>query len=172
MELIECIERIPSLLDKIIINYQETEKKICDYICQKQIEEIVYIASGTSLNYAKVTKYFADNKLGIKTRFIYPNEFVNYDTYKNDKAIYVFVSQGGSTKLVYDALNIVKEIGYMNISITESLESPIAKSASVSIEMGSEHEEFMYRTIGYSCTVINCYLIEMIISKYMKYIDY
>lgn len=165
MELIECIERIPSLLNKLIDSEEANEQKLTEYFGNRKIDEIVFIASGTSYNSANVTKYYAENNLGLKVRCIYPNEFVNYRTYKNSSCLYVVISQGGITKLVYEALEIIKQWNYLNCSITEDLDSPIAKLADISLSMGSNNEEFMYRTIGYSTTVCNCFMLELILAK-------
>lgn len=161
MELIECIKRIPGLINQIINNNQYLFNKIKDYLEGRDIDELIFIASGTSMTASAVTKYFAYNKLAIKTNFIYPNLFLNSYTYHNPKGLYIFISQGGSTKLVYEALCKVKQLSLPNISITENLDSPIAKQADCSIEMGSVYEEYMYRTIGYSCTSTTCYLLEL-----------
>ena len=165
MELIECIKRIPELLNNIVNNYENEKSRISNYIQDHKIKEIVFVASGTSMNSSKVTRYFASNGLGINVNCFYPNEFVNYFDYVNEDALYVVVSQGGSTKLVYDALNKIKANNLLNCSITEKLDSPIAKAASLSIEMGSVNEEFMYRTIGYSTTAVTCYLLEVAIAE-------
>ncbi len=158
MELIECIERIPSLLQKQGDNYKSIKEKI--NVFNKSFNEIVVIGSGTSLNAAKVTRYFAKS-IGIKVLSFYPNEFLNSYQYINQDALYVFISQGGTTKLVYDCLTVIKEQHLSHIAITASLESPISKHADVSIEMGCEDEEFLYRTIGYSTSVLSMCLIEM-----------
>lgn len=173
MELIECINRIPMLLNAIAKDdrNEDLKHKLQAYVDGKHIKNLVVVASGTSLNAAKVTRYFAQSLCGINVTCVYPNIFLNYYDYLNCQTLYVFVSQGGSTKLVYQCLNKVKNNGYQNISITESLDSPIAKAADVAIEMGSEHEEFMYRTIGYSTTVATCMMIEMSLASINQTID-
>lgn len=164
MTLLECIDKIPSCLNKVVENYQINKKILLNYLKDNDIEEIVFVASGTSFNAAKVTRYFVNDFCKLKSNFFYPNDFVNYYNYFNEKALYVFVSQGGNTKLVYEALLKIKNKGLLNCSITESLDSMIAKSADVCLKMESDNEEYLYRTIGYSTTVLNCWLIEMIIS--------
>lgn len=161
MSLLDCIIRIPNCLYTIVDNYPKLVEKIQTYIKSNKIEELVFVASGSSMNACKVTKYFAENVCGLKVRCFYPNEFVNYENYHNDKALYIVVSQGGATKLVYDALTQIQDQNLLNCSITEKLDSPIAQKASLAIEMGSIDEEYMYRTIGYSTTVTTVLLIEL-----------
>ena len=50
---------------------------------QQEIKEIVFVASGTSMNACKVTRYFSENECKIHVHFYYPNEFMNYFNYIN-----------------------------------------------------------------------------------------
>lgn len=163
MELIECIHSIKDHIDNILNNYLSNKELINKYL-DKDINEIVFIASGTSYNASKVTRYFAYNECQIKTSFFYPNDFLHYSTYINEDALYILVSQGGSTKMVFDSLELIKSKGLKHLTITEKLDSPIALSSDLAIEMGSDDEPFLYRTLGYSTTVATVWLIETIIS--------
>ncbi|MGN1344740.1 MAG: SIS domain-containing protein [Traorella sp.] len=165
MSLLDCIKRIPNCLNHILDTYPQLNESIRNYINYKKIDEIVFIASGSSMNASKVTRYFAENICKLNFRYFYPNEFVNYFNYINKNALYIVVSQGGSTKLVYEALEKIQKYQCLNCSITEKLDSPIAQKADLAIEMGSDHEEYMYRTIGYSTTAITCSLIEMCLGE-------
>lgn len=161
MSLLDCIVRIPHCLNNRLNSYEQLKSQIYSYLANNKIEELVIIASGSSMNASKVTKYFAKNVCRLNVTYYYPNEFVNYINHLNKKALYIVVSQGGATKLVYDALIKIQNQGLLNCSITEKLDSPIAKKASLAIEMGSENEEYLYRTIGYSTTVATISLIEL-----------
>lgn len=165
MELLDCIKRIPSRLENILSNYESLKQDILNYIQDKNIKEIVFVGSGTSMNACKVTRYFSENECKLHTRFLYPNEFMNYFNYLNKEALYVFVSQGGATKLVYNSLLKAKQAGCMTCSITEKLDAPIALQADLRLPMGSIQEEFIYRTIGYSATSATIILLETILSK-------
>ena len=167
MELLDCIERIPSLLNKIssVERMNELSENLAAYVKDKKIRKIIFVASGTSLNAAKVTKYFAQNKCGLHITCAFPNVFLNYYDYLKPDVLYIFVSQGGNTKIVFQCLEKVRAAGYMNLSVTEDVHSIIAEGSELSVAMGSEHEEFMYRTIGYSTTVATCMMIEAIIGK-------
>ena len=151
-----CIDRINNKLLYIIDNYEIRFKNLKLYLKEEKIEKIIFIASGSSYNSANATKFFFE-KLGFQVECIFPNIFVNYTNNFDSKALYVAISQSGNTKLVYDALKIVKNLGYKNCSITSDLNSPIAKISDISLDMGCGYEEFLYRTLGYSSTVGTCY---------------
>lgn len=165
MSLLDCIINIPDYLNDIVDNSDNIKRDLETYVKDQQIDEIVFIASGTSLNASKVTRYFAKNECRLDVQCFYPNDFVHYTDYINPKALYIVVSQGGSTKLVYEALEKIKKAQLMHCSITESLDSPIAKESELAIEMGSVNEPYMYRTIGYSTTVVTCWMIEIALAQ-------
>ena len=165
MSLLDCIKRIPSCLQNVADSYAERAKTLNDYLGNNKINEVVIIASGSSMNATKVTKYFAENRCELNVKCFYPNEFLNYTNYVNHNALYIVVSQGGSTKLVYECLNKVKENNLLHCTITEKIDSPIAKASDCAFEMGSVNEEYMYRTIGYSTTVVSTVLVELALAE-------
>lgn len=164
MELIECIERIPSRLDYVVQDIESLYQTFKQYLDDNKIDEIVVIASGSSYNAAIASKNFCLNECKLQFKAIYPNEFLHGNGYISEKALYVVISQGGKTKLVYETLEILKNKKMKNCTITEDLNSPIALIGDVKVEMGSDKEEFLYRTIGFSTTVARCFQIESIIS--------
>ena len=116
---LDCIERIPKCLKGIRDSYPERAKNIADYLSEsgiKKVRRLVFIASGSSYNSAHTAKLFIKNQCGIETDFKYPNLFVNYEADTElsreagdtDSTVYVVISQGGETKLVYQALEKIK----------------------------------------------------------------
>ncbi len=171
MELIECINNIPNSLIKISKSYEEILDIINVCVEKRSINRLVFVGSGSSYNAFKVTRYFAHNECYLDVECVFPNEMVNFLDHDNPNAIYIFVSQGGSTKLVYQAMQKIKNRGCKVISITESLDTPIAKLADAALTMGFDHESYIYRTLGYSCTVATCMLVEMAIAELNSKID-
>ena len=116
---LDCIERIPKSLKGIRDSYPERTKNIADYLSGRGIKKVgrlVFIASGSSYNSAHTAKLFIKNQCGIETEFKYPNIFVHYeaDTELSREAkdlestVYVVISQGGETRLVYQALEKIR----------------------------------------------------------------
>lgn len=165
--LLECIESIPNYLKNIISNYDEYDSKLKGF---KGIKKIVIVGSGSSYNTAELTKYYAQLKAGILVETYYPSIFLDYtpDYALSENAIYVFISQGGETNLVNESLLRVKKLGYKTISITEKLSTTIAKNADIALEMGSVDEPYIFRTLGYSCTVTVLYLMYIILGDLNK----
>lgn len=159
--LFNCIEEIPEKLTAVHHNKEQLFKLLKEYIGNRNINKISVVASGTSFNAAFTTKTFGEQVLNIPVDIIYPNLFLNYSN-KNllsGDTLYIFISQSGTTRLVYESLKLVKDKGLLNIAITEDLNSPIAKETSLALDMGTGHEEYVYRTIGYSATCGTLYML-------------
>ena len=159
--LLKSIEEIPEKLKNVCDNREENYEKLKTYVGEKKIGKILIIASGTSYNAALTTKMFGEKVLGVPVEIMYPNAFYNYmnKSFLTEDVLTIFISQTGSTKLVYDSLVLVKDLGLMNIAITENSDSAIAKEASLDLDMGTDIEEYVYRTIGYSTTCATMYLV-------------
>ncbi len=159
--LLNSIEVIPEKLKKLCENRESIMGKLSGYVEDKEINRIVVVASGTSYNAAYTTKRFGEEILDLPVEIIYPNTFYNYynQEFLSSDVLYIFISQTGSTKLVHDSLVRVRDLGLMNVAITENDESFIASAASLSLNMGTDIEEYVYRTIGYSATCATMYLV-------------
>ena len=152
--LLNCIEEIPDKLRKVYFHKEDIYKNVKSYIGDRNIKKILIVASGTSYNAAFTTKIFGEKLLGIQIELMYPNDFYSFYNKEllNEETLYVFISQSGKTKLVYNSVELVKNKGLLNISITEDVESPIAKASSMTIDMKTDIETYVFRTIGYSNT--------------------
>lgn len=152
MTLMDCIERIPEKLreiaDRELALPKETEGK----------KELVIVASGSSYNAAFTAKLFLEKVCGLRVTLVYPNMFVNYHSGMHTDALYLFISQGGRTKLVYDGLALAKEAGCYTIAMTADETCIIAEAADYYIDMGCGEEEYLYRTIGFSATAASVML--------------
>ena len=60
----------------------------------------------------------------------------------------------------------LQEKGYMVASIIGDLKSPIAKVSKNPIDMGCKHEEYKYRTIGVSTSIVTCWLLGCYLSDF------
>ena len=160
MKLVDCIDRIPTCLSSILSVYENPET-LCEELFEQCYKKMHIIGSGTSYNAGLVAQYFLTEQACIPCDVFLPNElkhnFNDYNFSADD--LFIFVSQGGSTKLVYENLLLAKQKGYTTLALTENMDGPIAISADYCIDMYTGHEEFIYRTIGYSCTsLILCML--------------
>lgn len=160
MSMLDCIIREKQLLNKIITNRKENTKDLIDHYKSNinKYNEIIFIGSGSS-NTSSIAAYQQVEKFsGISASVIMPNLFINKTKY-NSNALYVFISQTGSSSLTQEAIKKMNSLGNTTVTISESKDTKCAKEAQYFVNMGCEKEEYGMRTIGYSTTV----LTEMVI---------
>ena len=179
MSMLDCIKREKRLNKAIIDNREKNMADLINAYKKRKINEIIFVGSGTS-NTSNVTAFQLVEKFsGIATTTMLPNLFINKSIY-NKNAMYIFVSQTGSSNLTQKAIEIVKKLGCLTIAISQACDTKIAKEADVFVDMGCEIEEYGMRTIGYTSTVLTEMMIGLEIGKangnlsqelYMQYIN-
>ncbi len=157
--MLDCIKRVPSLL----LAHIERGHALFDDVFSKYdpnaIDEICLIGSGTSHNSALTARYFMESVSGVRVTPVLPNEFLYSFSVRNPKALYVFISQTGTSSVTQEAVEYVNKEGYMSVCISEKADTPIARAAGAFIDMGCGREEYPMRTIGYSMTVFTLMLL-------------
>ncbi|MDQ0148598.1 SIS domain-containing protein [Eubacterium multiforme] len=155
------------LMDNRILEYKEIVK----LFNENDYDEIVFVGSGSSYNAALTTKYFMENMLDTKVSCIYPYLLLNFEKKINEKALYIFISQSGESKLTYNAIEKIKEITSSIVSLTSNKNSSISKFANISIDMNCGEEIVPYKTKGYICTLISIIAITLELAKGKNIID-
>lgn len=165
MELIDVIEQIPPKIDRFINDWPTTARKWETELASANYTGIVAIGSGTSFNAVKVVENLIRKELSINFTTLKPAEFLlNPQYYFREKTIFLFVSQGGGSKLVYDCLELVKANGYPTVALSEDGNSPIGTMSDYWIDMRSEFEPFLFRTTGYNLTTIQTVFFALVLS--------
>lgn len=154
--MLDCIKRIPQILDGIIEDRKTNASRLLSGIADVKdtIDEIIFVGSGTSSTSALTARSFIERNAGIRASVYVPNDFCHNKKCLNPNALYVFTSQTGTSIETRNAMQLVKELGYSCLGITESQDTPLAKEASVHWNMGCGYEEYPMRTIGYSASVL------------------
>ena len=163
VSLLDCIKRVPSLLEAILEKREETFSGVFQKYGERLIntDELVLVGSGTSNTSAITARYLTEQASGVRVTVVTPNEFINSVSYRNKEALYLFISQTGTSKLTLKALNLAEENGWMTAAISEASTTPAAQGAGAYIDMGCGREEYPMRTIGYSTTVLTIMLLGM-----------
>ena len=156
MTFLDSIASIPPILESMVRSRSERMDSLMDVITGRGYKRAVFIGSGSSYNGALAACPLFD-RLGIEAQPVFPNQFTSYATSFDRDALYVVISQGGATRLVYEAVEKLHEAGCTVCSITADVESPIAAASDVAIEMGCGEERFLYRTVGVCTTILSCW---------------
>lgn len=158
--LLETIEQIPGVLESVIEKRKETFRAVLEAAESREtpITQIVLLGSGTSHTSADTARYFAERSGGLPVRAVLPNDFC-YAAVHDPNALYVIISQTGTSIKTRECLELVKGFGGLAAVMSESPDTPIARECGVYIDMGCGYEEHKTRTIGYSATVLTVMLL-------------
>ncbi|MCL2057345.1 MAG: SIS domain-containing protein [Oscillospiraceae bacterium] len=161
VSMLDCICRVPQILSVVTENSGGIFSPLYKAYGERaaKADEIVFIGSGTSNTASITARYFAEKASGVRVSAIAPSEFLYNLSARNPNALYVFISQTGTSILTNRALDYVKERGFMHGALSESPDTPLAKNSGVFIDMRCGYEEYPMRTIGYSATVLTLMLL-------------
>ena len=157
--MLDCIRRVPSLLCKIVERRADTFRALWDSCPTREVDELFLIGSGTSLTAAATARYLAEEASGVRVTVAPPNEFLNCYRVRNNRALYVFISQTGTSTALLEALQYARAQGFYTAAVTEKADTPIALGAGAFVDMGCGHEEYGMRTIGYSTAVMTLMML-------------
>ncbi len=171
--MLDCIKRTPVKLRDILDSWEVLSKGSFDKMNADigEIDQIIFVGSGTSNTAAITSKIFVEKASGIQCRNITPNELLHSTYVYPEQALYVFTSQTGTSIVSRAAQRFVRERGLLSLSITESDQTPMAKESAIHLVMGCGYEEHPMRTTGYSCSVLVHMLLGMELGLRRAYIS-
>ncbi len=106
-------------------------------------------------------------------RFISPAEAVHGATGFLQKGdVMIFASRGGSTKELFPIVDICKAKGVSVITVTENLESPLAKAADVVLKQHVNRETDKYNMQGTTSTTALCMIFHALQAAIVEQTDY
>ncbi|NVY96387.1 SIS domain-containing protein [Lactobacillus sp. DCY120] len=155
--MLEVINSIPKLLKAQVAQAPALKAEFSDL----KMTHVVMIASGSSYNAALGAKLFAEEKLNLNIELFYPNYFLHHvfpHRIQKD-ALYLFISQTGRTKTVLHIIEQLNQKAVPTAALTESLASPIAQAARYSFPIGSQNEPYLFRTSGYTLSLVTLYML-------------
>ena len=158
--MLDCIRDTKTAVENITAHHTENTKALREYLTTN-INEIVFVGSGTSSTSAITARNFVEKTSLCKTSVMYPNDFIHNTYVFNPNALYVFTSQTGTSLVAHEALQLVKEKGYANVAISEASDTLIPSAADCYVPLDCGVEEYPMRTTGYCASVIVQMLIGM-----------
>ncbi|NLI22196.1 MAG: SIS domain-containing protein [Clostridiales bacterium] len=161
VSMLDCIRRVPERMREMLARRADViaplEARYGNAV--GSWNELVFLGCGTS-NTAGVTARFPAQKLsGVRVTPVLPSEFLHDQAVRNPNALYVFISQTGTSALTREALALAKQLGYATVAISEAADTPISREADAYLYMGCGQEEYPMRTIGYSTSVLSLMLL-------------
>ena len=106
-------------------------------------------------------------------RFISPAEAIHGATgFLQEGDVMVFASRGGSTKELFPILDICHSKGVKVITITENMDSPLAKGADVVLKQYVNRETDKYNMQGTTSTTALCMIFHVLQTALIEETDY
>ena len=151
----------PHVLTKLLDSKDVAE--VVSSIPLSKLENIVFVASGSSNNICRAAKGFIEKIAGTNVSVMYPFEFEN-DTRLLHKfpimhSLIVGISQTGTSTGTYRSLVRAKGFNFETLTLTEQRETPVK-------EIGDHYLNFMCgaeicnaKTKGYSASLVLLHLI-------------
>ena len=160
----ECIQSMKNYFD------EEAFSKAVTLLCNA--ERIGAAGCGHS---GIICQHFAHLMCCIErpARFISPAEAVHGASGFLQKGdVMVLASRGGATKELFPILDICKAKGVSVITVTENLESPLAKSADVVLKQYVNRETDKYNMQGTTSTTALCMIFHALQTAIIEETDY
>ena len=153
--MLDCIKRVAPLSEEILKNAQINTDALVRELGGdiNKINEIIICGSGSSNNAAVTAAPFVEKVSGLQVHTLMANVFAGKSVYNPD-ALYLFVSQTGTSTLVREMVEKMNEKGCHTVAITEDEKTPVAQAARAHVDMGCGYEEYWFRTIGYCTSVL------------------
>lgn len=177
--MLDVISRSKEKMNLIIDTRKQIFNDVLNLYKNKKIDEIVFVGSGSSYSSVLSTMLIVEKLSGIKTYAMLPNLFINKEVYNNN-ALYVFVSQTGTSKLMIQAAKKLKDLNIETVSLSSDLNSPLVNNCTCAIELCNGYEEYTYATLGFTCSMLTEILMGLEIGlinnhltedEYDKYIE-
>ena len=160
--MLDCIRQTAQVADYLFDNSMEVTAAVEELLKDKidAIDEIVMVGSGSSHNAIVTAIPFMEKVSNVQVHGFFPNTFLNKTVF-NKNALYIFVSQSGTSKLVTDMIVKANENGLTTLAVTDDATSPIATEAKAHVALHVNNEPFGYRTVGFCATFLALQLVAL-----------
>lgn len=120
------------------------------------VDNIVIIGSGTSYHAGMMGEYYLREMTTKNAYCINASEFEQHDIPKNGLTCFIFISQSGETKDLYDILVKLKKMdrGFKYIGITNSYNALIPRQCDFNLYLNLPKEMSVASTKTFTCSVL------------------
>lgn len=155
------INEIPAVFDRLLANSKIFEEAKT-LIGGKKINSVLVLARGTSDNAAFFLKYLIETQIGIPVGLTSPSSVTIYKSQLHfENVLVVAISQSGQSPDLVAYANAAKSAGATLISMTNAVNSPLAKLADLHIDLLAGPEFAVAATKSYAAELLSSYLLVM-----------
>jgi len=155
------IHEIPAVFDRLLAHSQTFEEAGA-LIRAKGITSVLVLARGTSDNAAFFLKYLIETHIGIPVGLTSPSSVTVYNAKLHfENVLVVAISQSGQSPDLVAYATAAKSAGATLISLTNAMNSPLAKLADLHIDLQAGPEFAVAATKSYAAELLSAYLLVM-----------
>lgn len=140
----------PQIIEHLIKTYIDANNDI-NIDVPKDIEKIVFVASGSSYNSARFAADLFGDIASIEARAMYSSEFLLKSAVPHDKnLLYVFITQSGETSDTNKALARAKKFGVLTLCVTNKVNSTIWQASDYKMDCHAGEEKSIAATKSFT----------------------
>ena len=160
--MMNCIEREPEALARILDAYQETLAPVRERLAQGPIRRLLILATGSSLNAAQCAALAFSEWAHIQVEIKEPYPFTHYERFDEATDWVIALSQSGKSHSTLAAQRKAQAAGRQVYCLTSDANSPLAREADAVLDINCGIEPVGFVTLGFSATVLNLLLIALL----------
>lgn len=155
--MLDNIYQEQEVLNKILIEFSNKNREILTKLKCIHLKKVLILATGSSINAAKTSKYFLEKVLNIKIYIEEPAMFNSYEKLDTEIDLVIGISQSGKSVSTINAIEKIKNIPILIIT-SDSL-SPLSRYSDMVLNLNMGIEKVGFVTKGFTSTVLNLYLL-------------
>ena len=129
-------------------------------VAERRPRHVVFVGRGTSDHAALYGAYLTEIRLGIPVGLASPSTITLYGALPDlSDALVVGVSQSGGSPDLTGVLTVARETGALTLAVTNNPDSPLARSAELSIDVAAGHERAVAATKTYTAELLALLLL-------------
>lgn len=160
----DYIIETPEAVFEVIEKSKENNREFIQYVKNKKIEHIYFVASGTSYSAALSCVKPIEELIKIPVYAIYAMEFVDNTDIVENNALVIGISQAGQSSSTIQALDKARRLGCLTLACSSKRDVPITQHADSFLKIEVE-EDIGPKTKGYYCSVISIVMLFLELSQ-------
>ena len=145
-------------------------------VLEPKPDRVILIGSGSSHYAALMARPVLEQAFGVEVSCFVPSQEEQLIRRRAAHPLYIAVSQSGISTNTYTLIRSLRAQGYPVVALTEHLDSPVGKAASLAIPLLIGEERIGAKTKGVTATVLTLMLLGLFLNLgvlfYFKYHDF
>ncbi|MEQ4530241.1 MAG: SIS domain-containing protein [Mixta sp.] len=169
--MMNCIEREPEALARILDEYPHTLAPLRERLAQGPVRRLLILATGSSMNAAQCAAFAFSQWAQVQVEIKEPYPFTHYERVDEATDWIIALSQSGKSHSTLAAQRKAQAAGKKVCCMTSDASSPLAREADAVLDINCGIEPVGFVTLGFSATVLNLLLVALTIGEAQGALD-